>query len=108
MWTTSSVTTPAGTRSGQRTMNGTRSEPSIVRMVRADPWARGAAPRPTEFRTVITAEEDNGVFAQVQCVDLVEDLPDAVIHFGHRIGEFAPAGITNEVPVGNRRVVELC
>ena len=76
-------------------------------MVRARPGSGGAAPWPPEFRSVVAAEKHNGAIGDSQRLDFVENLADAVIHFGHRVGEVACARLAFEVPMRQRREMQL-
>ena len=107
--TISLLTAPAGTLPGQRTMNGTRSEPSSRREV-------GAAPRARPSRS--RAANISGPLSQVKMKMVLSldarvprrrraDLADVGVHLRQRVGKVAVAGLALEVGVRQRRVVRL-
>ncbi|MDT4846944.1 hypothetical protein FQZ97_809890 [compost metagenome] len=68
-------------------------------VVGAAPGASGAAVGFAELGAVVAAENEDRVVAQAQFVHGAGYLPDAVVHFHHRIGEIPGAGAPREVGV---------
>ena len=103
----SSVTVPAFTLPGQRTIAGVRMPPS-----KPDPkWPRhGPFEPPIDVRSsrrVVAVPDDDGVVGDAGLIDRVEHLAGAVVQLGERVRVDAAAGLALEVRMRNQRRMHL-
>ncbi len=76
-------------------------------MVGAAPGAGRAAVGLAELGAVVAAEDEQGVLAQAEPVDLVRDLAHAMVHLHHGVGKVALAGAAREIRMRQRGKVQV-
>lgn len=65
--------------------------PFYCGVIGSRPRTRGTPIGGAEFRSVVAAEDQQGVVREPKRVDFIDNLPDAEIHFSERIGEIPHA-----------------
>ena len=77
------------------------------RVVRARPGPGGATPGPAELGAVVAGKDEQRLVVDAERRHRVQQLPDAVVHLDHRIGEVADTAAAHEVRVRQCRKVQV-
>ncbi len=81
--------------------------PLHVGEIVAAPGARRSLPGPGRLGAVVAGEHENGVVANPQGLNRVEQLAHVGVHLRERVGEVAVAGLTGELRVRQAREMHL-